>query len=146
MSKSWKDEPVSSNITLERVAVEELPKFIGISDSLDKKIAELIQTERRDAVRWFWGGEHLLAIDLPPEFKEAYEIEAEVEGTSTGYYDGGCTSGPADSWYPPEEEDEREIVSINFVIYDEEGDEIGQWAPEDLNPFDSFEIQLYEED
>jgi len=142
----WKDVPVSANITLERVRAEELPSLLGRSGSLDIQIAKLLQTEGRPQVLWLWDIDNLIEIDLPSEYSRTFEIEAEVEGTSTGMYDPGKQWGPPDTCYPPEEEDERIITDLTLVIYDEEGEELGKYKPEDLSDFDSFEAKLYEED
>ena len=144
--QSWTDKPVSSNITLERVKAEELPKLLGRHVSLDKKVADLLQTGKPPAVVWLWGIDNLIVIKLPEKFKEAFEIEAEIEGTSTGYYDPGSWEGRPEDAYPPESEDEREIISITFVIYDEDMEEMGKWKPEDLTAFEPFEKQLYDEE
>ncbi len=41
----WHNVPVSTNVGLRRVKPEEMPTLIGLSISLDKKIAEILQTE-----------------------------------------------------------------------------------------------------
>lgn len=145
-AEKWRDVPVSTNATLERILPDDLPLLINRSNKLDNKIASFFQNDNCPPVQWLIHPDKLIIIDLPSEYKEAYEIEAEIEGTSTGYFDPGCTSGPADNWYPPEQEDEREITNLTLVIYDIDGNELGKYVPDDLSRFDELEKLLYEED
>lgn len=119
--------------------------LLGRSASLDKRIADILSLAEGASSFWFFDDE-LLEIDLNSQLMETDEIEAEVEGKSSGYFDQGC-SGPPEDFYPPEEEDEREITEIKFICY-KDGNEIGsiEIEPNDFSGYDAFERKLSEED
>ena len=140
MSK-WHDEPITFHVELERVTTKKLPTLIGTCASLDKRIAELLQTAAPGQV--FWLDEYdLLEIKLPHKFKDASTIEAEVSGKGSGYYH------PA-TWHScSEEEDERELIAVILTCYNEEGIPIDDDYEIDWQDIkgDTFETQLHEQD
>jgi len=146
MIKKWTDVPLFFNITLERVECEALPTLLGRSASLDKRIADILSQTKSASPFWFFD-DSLLEIDLNSQLMETDEIEVEVEGKSTGYFDPGRGCGPSEICYPPEEEDEREITEIKLLCY-KDGDEIGsvKVEPENFSDYDAFELRLSEED
>lgn len=137
----WKDVPFSLGITLDdRVRSTELPMHLGKSNSLDKKIASILQTGTREL--YFLDGEQLINIPFPLEFdgKSTAWVELEIEGTSTGYCDPGCTSGSPDGWYPEESDDERTITNVIVVFFNDSHQVLGQL--EITNETKLYEFQL----
>ena len=149
---SWKDVPFSLGVTLDkRVLLTELPAHLGESSSLDKQIAAALQTGGANLVYFLEEG---LLIRIAPDSslgfdeKEICWIELEIEGTSSGYYDPGCISGPPENWYPEESDDERLITSVNAVFHDESHQVLGHMELTDEGLLNSiqqaFNGQLYE--
>jgi len=62
-----------------------------------------------------------IPAELLPKDDEYYDLV--IEFRSSGYYDSGCTSGPSDNWYPPEDMEEREIERVYCIQYIEIEDE-----------------------
>jgi hypothetical protein len=148
---AWKDVTFSLGITLdERVLPTELPMHLGKSDSLDKRIAAILQTEPREL--YYLDGKQLIGIPFPLEFdgESMNWVELEIEGTSSGYYDVGNFSDPSEDCYPPESDDERIITSVNVVFFDESHQILGQMEIVDegkLHEFqEAFDETIYETD
>jgi hypothetical protein len=145
---AWKDVTFSLGITLdERVLPTELPMHLRKSDSLDKRIATILQTGPREI--YFLDGKQLIGIPFPLEFdgESTNWVELEIEGTSSGYYVvGRC----CEDCYPPESDDERIITSVNVVFFDEFHQMLGQVEIVDegkLHEFqEAFDETIYEAD
>jgi hypothetical protein len=58
-------------------------------------------------------------LPIPAELlpKDENYFDLVVDFKSSGYYDSGCTYGPPDNWYPPEEMDEREQEKVYIIQY-----------------------------
>lgn len=130
--ETWDDVPFSVTADCsEQVLRKDLPMWIGKSDSLDKKIAEFLQTDKFTS-GWVFHSDGEEKILVLPEIKEGTDfIEIEIKGTSSGYYDPGSWGGPNDSASAPESDDEREVDSAEIFLYDKEGDLIHQFETQD---------------
>lgn len=148
---AWKDVTFSLGITLdERVLPTELPMHLRKSDSLDKRIATILQTGPREI---YFHDKQLIGIPFPLEFdgESTNWVELEIEGKSSGYYYAGFSSGrPPEDCYPPESDDERIITSVNVVFFDESHQMLGQVEIVDegkLHEFqEAFDETIYEAD
>lgn len=151
MENEWKNVPFSLNVTLdERVLPTELPMHLGKSTSLDKQIAAILQTGQ--AEQYYLNGEQLIGIPFPVGFdgESTTWVELEIEGTSSGYYDAGCCSGPPDGYYPEESDDERIITVVKAVFHDEHYQVLGQLEITDVTKLyefqSAFDKEIYEAD
>ena len=114
------------------------------SSSLDKKIASILQSGTREL--YFLDGEQLIDIPFPLEFdgESTAWVELEIEGTSSGYYDPGCTSGSPDGWYPEESDDERTITNVNVVFFNDSHQMLGQMRIIDEEKINNIQQAFYE--
>lgn len=144
--EEWKDVPVSIGFTLERVEQKSLPTLIGRNASLDKRISEILTQTEKKPFYWLMDEFTLLSISQYPENKllECHEIEVEIEGKSTGYFDPGMWGGRPENSYPPEQDDERELTKVTFIYYDENYNELGKMETDNPEEYDRFLEKLYE--
>jgi len=142
--EKWSNVPISTSYTLEKVALKDLPTLLGRSISLDKRVANILtQTAEKSEVYWLFNDDLITIAQFPKLQLDCDEIEVEVDGKSTGYYDSGICSGPPENCYPPEGDDERTITGINLIFY-KNGKELSQYRLKEieLSDFEALKIKL----
>ena len=60
-------------------------------------------------------GKPVDCLTYPAGCPEGECVTLTLDCQSSGYYDPGCVIGPYDNCYPPEGEDEREVVSATLT-------------------------------
>ena len=60
-------------------------------------------------------GKPVDCLTYPAGCEEGECVTLTLDCQSSGYYDPGCVIGPYDNCYPPEGEDEREVVSATLT-------------------------------
>ena len=125
----WSNVPVSTSLTIERIAKTDLPTLIGKNTRLDKRIAKILTKGSQDDYYWLFydsiygkkAPQLLISESVTSILKEyapdCEEAEIEMEALSTGYWDPGRPYGPPGDCYPSEGEDERHITSIEITFF-----------------------------
>jgi len=81
------------------------------SNSLERCIWPVLKWFRRPML--YLDGHDPNELSLDCHIEDGDELVIEFE--STGYYDPGVRSGPVDKCYPPEGEDDREVIDIYIL-------------------------------
>ena len=126
MIQRWKNLPISTTLEFNRIPTEKLPLFIGQNPELDKCIE--IALKDTGSV-WTKHGTFIPVSPKTAAIFDKYAGESEgvyieVEAKSTGYSDPGKLSGPAEDCYPPEDDDEREIVKAKLFGDKDDGTDL----------------------
>ena len=124
MFHRWNNIPLELTIEITKISPDDLPTLIGINNTLDKSIAEILRNIQEKYYWYFYRGIdiHLLSPKLTVLVNQIAHKDADVgniniEAHSSGYYDSGSVSGPADNWYPEEGDDERIVQKVKFSFY-----------------------------
>jgi hypothetical protein len=125
----WNDVPVSLYIEcVEVVDPKDLPLYLGHDERQNRLVEKALKGSiivwkmQRTSGNIQGTLLKIYTCEVLNKYAGASRyVDISIDALSSGYYDPGRISGPPDSCYPPEGEDERVITYVTLIFYDDDG-------------------------
>ncbi len=124
--KTWRNIPfeLSRELIVKYVPNPSLDDYVydGGLEVFDEQTSQALNLGKKaeESIFKLLGGN---CIEEPPNKKwlevpeDIPSIELVIDGNSSGYVDPGCIRGPVENCYPPEEDDCRELDSMQVIFH-----------------------------